>query len=93
MDATKALVWNEIVDHEGKLFFWVEQVNGQQTGPENEIQFGVHMEVDWYVIHAYSTCDLMLIPLPVFLGSHQSLGKHSTQPKLMPLFAMEHSTK
>ena len=55
-DVTKARVWNEIIDHEGKPFFWTEQVNGQHTGPGNEIRLGVHMAIDWYVIHLYFNC-------------------------------------
>lgn len=55
-DVTKARVWNEIVDHEGKLFFRTEQINNQRTGPANEIRLGVHMAIDWYVIHFHFTC-------------------------------------
>ena len=74
-DITKACVWKEIIDHEGEPFFWTEQVNGWQTGPGNEIRLGVHMAINWYVIHLYFTCKSMLMSLQVFLGLQQSLSK------------------
>jgi len=36
-DVTKARIWNQIIDHEGKPFFQTEQVHGKPTGPENDI--------------------------------------------------------
>ena len=79
-DVTKAHVWNQIADHEGKPFFRTEQVNGKHTGPENEIRLGVHMAIDWYVVHPYFTCEFMLTPLQVFLGPQQPLSKCFISP-------------
>ena len=74
-DVTKARIWNQIVDHEGKPFFRTEQVHRKPTGPENEIRLGVHMAIDWYAIHQYFTCEFMLTSLQVLLGSQQPLSK------------------
>ena len=47
MNVTNAQVWNELLDHEGKYFFWTEEADGRRTGPNNEIRLGVHMAIDW----------------------------------------------
>lgn len=68
---TKARAWNEIVNH--KYTFLL--VNGWQASPANEIRLRVHMAIDWYAIRLYFTCEFVLKPLQVFLGSQQPLSK------------------